>query len=145
MSEAPAIGFSISVQIGEKQSIVAQTHVDQSASLSEINAVIDKVQAAMERQKLKVDLADWRKKLAFDEKKLRQIQEDFTRLEENHARAWESKGKRGEFKLGLKEEADRRNAQSTIERYQQELALDRENIVECETKLAAKEIHLKVA
>ena len=76
MSEAPAIGFSISVQIGEKQSIVAQTHIDQSASLSEINATIDKVQAALERQKLKVDLADWRKKLAYDEKKLRQIKED---------------------------------------------------------------------
>ncbi len=145
MAEAvPAIGFSISVQIGEKQSIVAQTHIDNTASLSEINALIDKVQASLDRQKLKVDHADWIKKLAFDTKKLKQIKEDFVRLDQNQSAAWESKGRKGEFKLGPKEEADRRNAISTIERYEQELKLDQESIAECEAKLEVK-AHLRVA
>lgn len=139
---APAIGFSIAIQLDEKHGITAQTHVDQTASLTSINEILDKVQAAIERQATKSKLVGWREKLKYDEKKLAQLKEDFASIDQRHKAEWERGGKRGSFKLGVKEEAERRNALSTIDRYELEIGLDKENIVECEAKLAKEPLSL---
>ena len=135
MTDAPAVGFSITHQIDEKRGFVAQTHVAQDASPAEIDAVLDKVVAALARQSLKVQLDEWRRKLADDERRHAQMKADMARMDEIHVAAWDASGKKGPFKLGQKEEADKRNAESTLERYVQEIERDRLNIAECEAKL----------
>lgn len=141
--QAPVIGFSFNAKLGDKLELVAQTHVERDSSLTHINDVMDKVRLALEHQKAQADLVDLRQKLKYDEKKLKQLKEDFVAIERRHQDNWANSGKRGEFKLGDKEKAERNNALSTIDRYELEIALDKENIAECEQKLA-KEPLLKV-
>lgn len=141
--KAAAIGFSFSAKLGDKLDLVVQTHVDRDAPLASVNAVVDKVRQVLERQKAAAELVELRAKLKYDEKKLLQLKEDFVAITERHQKAWASSGKRGEFKLGVKEEAERNNALSTIDRYELEIKLDKENIAEREAMLA-KEPLLKV-
>jgi hypothetical protein len=143
VDSVPAIGFSFNANLGDKLTLVAQTHVDRDASLSEINAIMDKVRHALEHQKAAAELVEIRQKLKYDEKKLKQLKEDFVAIEKRHQEVWAGSNKRGDFKLGPKEQAERTNALSTIDRYELEIALDKENIAEREAKLS--EPHLRVA
>lgn len=135
MPDAIAVGFSINFAFDEKRGIVAQLHVPLDSSASEIDAALDKVIASVERQGLKLRLEGWREKLADDTKRLERLVEDYRRIGEQHQAAWEASAKRGPFKLDQKQEADKRNAQSTIDRYRDELTLDEQRIAECEAKL----------
>jgi hypothetical protein len=144
VEKVPAIGFSFSAEIGQKLSLVAQTHIDRDAPLDQINTLMDKVRRALEHQKAAAELIELRQKLKYDEKKLRQLKEDFAEIERRRKHEWDNSPKRGEFKLSPKEQGERNNALSTIDRYELEIELDKENIAECEAKLA-KEPHLKVA
>ena len=141
---APVIGVSFNFKIDDRREIVAQTHIERDASSAEVDATLDKVRTALERQKTISDLADFKTKLKYDEKKLEQLREDFVRIDQRHRADWEQSSRRGEFKLGTKEQSERNNALTTIDRYELEIKLDRENLAECEAKLA-KEPQRKVA
>ncbi len=132
---APAIGFSVNYQIDERRGIVAQTHVPQDAEPKAINSVLDRIFDAVERRATIIKLADWRLKLADDEKRLGRLEEDYRRIGETHASAWAASGKKGAFKLDQRQEGEKRNAESTIDRYKQEIELDKQRIEECEAKL----------
>lgn len=132
---SPAIGFSFAVQLDDKKGITAQTHVDQEWGVEAINEVLDKIATVIERQAAKANLAEWKRKLASDEKRLKSLIEDLARLDEQHKAAWEGSGKRGPFKLSTKEEADRRNAESTRDRYAMEIEVDKERIAELEATI----------
>lgn len=138
-----AIGFSFSATLGDKLSLVAQTHVDRDAPISQVNSIVDKVRSVLERQKAAAELVELRAKLKYDEKKLRQLKEDFVKIGENHQKAWAVSKKQGPFKLGPKEESERNNALTTIDRYELEIELDKENIAE-RVQLLANEPMLKV-
>lgn len=133
--DSPAIGFSINYQIDERRGIVAQTHVPQDASSTAMDEVLDRVFASIDRRVTIFKLEDWRRKLASDQKQLKRLEEDYVRIGEAHLAAWEASGKKGAFRLDTKGEADKRNAESTIERYRQEIELDQQGIAECEAKL----------
>ena len=61
---APAIGFSVTVQLDDKRAIVAQTHVDQNAPQAYIDGVLDKVFTSIERRSLMYELASFSHLLA---------------------------------------------------------------------------------
>lgn len=140
----PSIGVSFNFKIDDRREIVAQTHIDRDASAEQVDGILDKVRTALERQKTISDLADFHTKLEYDELKLKQLKEDFVRIDQRHRSDWENSSRRGDFKLGPKEQGERNNALSTIDRYEQEIALDKKNIEKCEAKLA-KEPQRKVA
>lgn len=133
--DSPAIGFSINYQIDERRGIVAQTHVPQAASPAEMDDVLDRIFTSIDRRVTVFKLEDWQRKLANDQKQLARLMEDFIRIGETHQAAWAASGKKGAFRLDTKQEADKRNAESTIERYRQEIELDLQGIAECEAKL----------
>lgn len=133
--DSPAIGFSINYQIDDRRGIVAQTHVPQDASSATMDEVLDRIFTSIDRRVTMFKLEDWHRKLANDQKQLKRLEEDYARIGEVHLAAWEASGKRGAFKLDTKQEQDKRNAESTLERYRQEIEINLQGIAECEAKL----------
>lgn len=83
---APALGFSIQVDLGAGRNAVLQTHLPNDASLDDINAMLDKMSSAADRQKARYDIDALTRTLEADEKMLAQARED----EERCRRDWEA-------------------------------------------------------
>ena len=66
VTQVPALGMSYQFAVGDKgMTLVFQSHVESSASLTTINALLDKIAAAALRQSKLVELADLDEKLVF--------------------------------------------------------------------------------
>lgn len=132
-----AIGFSFNITLDDKRQIVAQTHVDQGATDEEINFVLDKITASVRRQKDQFYLADLKRWLPVKKRKLEEQRKMFGLVEERHKAEWAAGNKKGEFKLGAKEESERKTALSGIDRYMEEIAIDEQEIADLEKELGA--------
>lgn len=124
MTDAPtavALGISYSVTLDAQRSLVFQTHVERDVEPSAMNAVIDKMVAAANRQYATVELKNVKRQLEIQKTQLRRVTEDLSRLDDQARDAWTKAGKRGEFKLARNEEMHRENARVTQERFKEEI------------------------
>ena len=64
---APALGFSITANIHDRSQIVAQSFVPFDASDDQVNAALDKVMRALDRQAAKYQIKDLKRKLEFED------------------------------------------------------------------------------
>jgi hypothetical protein len=119
---APALGVSIKGLVDAQREIVFQTHVEQEISDEKLNALLDKLSRAMDRQLAKATLVTLKKDLAKHQKELRQMEDDFRHIEQNARELWEKSGKRGEFKEQPKDVAAKAQAEATIKRWRSEIA-----------------------
>lgn len=78
---APALGFSITAAVGEHRQVVFQSFVPLDAKPAEINAALDKVADAVDRQQARAQLPELRAELEKHQVTLRQFREDRERLE----------------------------------------------------------------
>lgn len=134
---AAALGMSFDVTIAENRRLVVQTHLPADAEGPAINAMMDKVFKALDRQTHIYTLRALRPKLASLEKTLRQINEDMGRVETRIQAEWAASSRRGELKLSPKEQAEKTNASSTRDRYKLEIELVKAEIAECEAAINA--------
>ena len=115
-SEAPALGISLSHQIDQERSIVFQTHVERDVSDAQLNAVLDRVVKASERQSAKVRLPQLNQRLILEEQAFKASSADLERLDaESHERHTQS-GRKGPHRYSEKDLTDRKNAVTVIDR-----------------------------
>ncbi len=146
MTEAasPAIGFSITVQLDDKKAIVAQTHVDQGASSGTINAVIDKVMAAIERKEMQGELEMWKRRLYSAKTNVDMLKGDMERQAAASVNEWHAQGKRGPYKASSQAVTAANTLKASLERSVTDIKVAEERIAELEQKLT-KEPYLRVA
>lgn len=95
---AIALGFSYRGVVDEGQKeLVFQSHVPVDASAEEINAVLDKVRIAVDRQKAFYDLQ--RAKANFDRELLKteEIEKQMVLQQQAYMASWEASGRKGEW------------------------------------------------
>ena len=73
---APALGFSITANLGKDRQLVLQTHVGNDCDLGALNAMLDKLAAAADRQKAIADLETEEAELETNLRAFEQAQED---------------------------------------------------------------------
>lgn len=83
---APAIGASITMNLGGDRQIVLQTFYDRDAPIDETNAMLDRLFIVADRQKARYELYDLRDELTKHEKTLAQFEEDLSRVETDFAK-----------------------------------------------------------
>lgn len=83
----PAIGFSITANLGGERQIVFQHFVGQDEDDKTVNARLDRLMMFVDRLKAKTDLPELRDELAKLETTLAQFEEDRARLETEHVAA----------------------------------------------------------
>lgn len=118
---AIALGWSFQAQIDRDHILTAQTHVPLDASPTQINAALDKMADAMDRIKARYRKIELEQVIAGRQTMLESAKKDMDilddKMREDHARS----GRRGEFQLTSKQQADRNNFKSTIDRMQMEM------------------------
>jgi len=137
---SPALGVSFNLPLDERgRNLVFQTHIDAASSPQEINALLDKVVAAGERQFAKYEL----KRLELD---LRALKEQVKRQEDdlpNRMKLWEAdfakRGRKGDFVPSPAQHAELLNAKSTIDQLKKRVTLTEDEIVKTKAQIAEGE------
>lgn len=119
--KAIAVAVTISTQVSSNRSIVMQTYLPRDAHISAFHETLDKLTKATDRQEAKLALEGLEKELAQHQKTRHNLVEDFLTIEVRAQAAFQSRGKRGDFKLSPAEEAQKGTAKTNIERYDTEI------------------------
>jgi hypothetical protein len=134
-----ALGITCQLQIGERRSIVIQTHTVQSVEPKELNALFDKIWTAADRIN-----ARYRLKELLLNKKMQQDQ--MAMIMDNNAQTrakWEkewgdaNRGRRGPFSLNAQQHNLHQQQQTQIERHKNEIAALETEIKDTERLIAA--------
>lgn len=147
---APALGFSITSNITDRSQIVVQSFVPLDASDSEINAVLDKVMKALDRQRAKYLVDDFRLKLTMEENSLasqRRVLEDrvaqLANLKNTYQQEHETSGRRSAFKLDERQKANVDRVQTDIENMKKTVEGMESNVARFRTNLSELEAQAK--
>lgn len=141
-----ALGFSVQYALDEGKGIAFQSCLDLECSAAQLNAALDKMIAAAERQQAKLRLPKLRSELARLLKTQTRATEDMFRLDLEASleeSSWEKdfaeSGRRGAFKLSAAQaqakrnrDNSRENAKITFERLEEDIRLRKSEIEELE-------------
>lgn len=131
-ASAPALGFSITANIHGSAQIVAQSFVAFDADDATINAALDKVMLAIDRQQAKYQVKDLRRKLEQEDMALRAQIEKVADFQNAAAAEHNASGRRGEFKPSKQQEVGLENHRKTIEGMKYNVERYKVNIAELE-------------
>lgn len=130
-----ALGFSVNVQVDGNRQIAFQTFVSRDGPLGDLNAALDKITKAADRQVAKYMLVSLRKELRQREQAVKDQAEDLARVEaENHKR-WDDSGRKGPYKLDAKESAALNNIEISKGKFIADIADIKARIAENEAKI----------
>jgi hypothetical protein len=134
--KAIAVMLSVTTQISERRTIVAQTYIERDDPIGSYHKTLDKITEAVDRQEAKYRKVALGIELTAHEKTLAQLEEDYIRIGERTAAEWLAKGKKGDPALSPSERSQKANAEVNIKRYRQEIAKLKAEIVLCEAIIA---------
>src|SRR5271166_324722 len=107
------IGMSYQHQLDTTKGLVFQTHIPSNASSAQINATLDKLVSAGERQRARVRIPEVETTIKTKEDFIARAQGEMFRLDaemdlmRQQAQAqWARSGKKGEMRMGVKDEND---------------------------------------
>lgn len=147
---APALGFSITSNITDRSQIVVQSFVPLDATDDEINAVLDKVMKACDRQRAKYLVNDFKLKAELEDQALeaqKKVLEDrvgkLADLKNIYQSEWTDSNRRGDFKMTTQQEANVGKVQTDIENMAKTVAGMKQNVERYKSNLAELEAQAK--
>jgi hypothetical protein len=123
-----ACAITITTQLSTNRSIVVQTYMGRDDPLEQYNSVVDKLRRVVDRQEAVLQVESWTAELETRERTLKYAKIDYGRIEERAQAAWESRGKKGAFKLEEKDLQAKLQSKANIERAEEECARLRSEI-----------------
>jgi hypothetical protein len=120
--------------------MVLQTYLPRDTPIGEYHALVEKFRRVMDRQQWKDMLEAERETLANSELKLNAFTQTFNTIGERHAAEWQARGKKGDPKLGPREDAEKQNAKNGIMAGQEAIAKSKALIADLEAKLKAEPV-----
>lgn len=135
----PAIGISIQVDVAKGRAMVFQTHIGRDVSLAELNALLDRMNVAADRQLAIYELEALDFQLRHDQRILEQCTTDFFAIEARVQHEWNNDPRRrGSLKLTAKEEQEKKNAESMIARMKAQIAATEQKIKDYTVKIGER-------
>ena len=134
---APALGFSVQVALDKegRRTIVFQSHVGVEDDSKALNAVLDKVMAAADRQIDAYRLSDLIRTEQEYVRQLAHAKEDLVRIDKQHQEEFETKNPGRPFRAAPPQKAQREAAVTHIDRGSSLLDNAREDIAALKEKL----------
>jgi len=125
-----ALGITCQLTIGDRRSIVVQTHTKQSAEPAELNALLDKVWLALDRVNARYRLKELQLNKKLQQNQMGMILDNNSQTRAKWAKDWEAsgaRGRRGPFALSATQHNTHQQQLAQIERHKSEItALDTE-------------------
>ena len=135
LASAPALGVSLKIQLDPMRELVFQTHVERDDP--SLNAILDRVTGAGDRQAKKYRLITLRRELDINENRLKDMREDLVQIDRREQEEWIRSGRKGDFKLSSTQREARKNAQITDARGQEIIGRIKDEIAQLESEIAA--------
>lgn len=120
-SDNPALGFSYSISLDDKRSVVLQTFLPHDCAGSQLDAMLDKMRVSVERQAAHHSIPQLKKSLAMQRKQFKRVTEDLAFQDDMAQAAFKASGKKGTYRLTSEQEKHRSNVKITQARFQEEI------------------------
>lgn len=133
---APALGISMNVQVDGNRQLALQTFVGRDDPPSVLNAALDRITKAVDRQVAKYMLVSLKKELHQHRKALEDQTKDKARVDQANRERWEETGRKGAYKLDPKEKAALANIEASKQKYESEIADIEQRIKDKEAQIA---------
>lgn len=133
-----ALGITYQVAIGERRSIVVQTHVGQSTSEKDINDLFDRLMKATDRVNAKYRLEELQREVKLTTNQFALSLDNITENKTKWQEEWERKGRRGTFEPAGNQREIMNNVEKQHERFRQTIANLEVEIAELEKIVAGK-------
>lgn len=133
-----AMGITCQVQIGDRRSIIFQTHVAQSSKPAEINTLLDKVWTAMDRIAARYRLKELQLNKKMQQNQMGLVLDNNATTKAKWEADWqkENRGRRGPFVPNANQINMSNQQTQMIERHKQEIASIEAEISETERLIA---------
>ena len=129
---APALGFSIEAKLTQNRSVTAQFFVERDCEKTEIDAQLDKVMSALERQEAKGLVKGLKITLERDKKTLEIQVQQLETLKTSYENEWKSSGRRGEYRLAGQQLTNVNNVTTSIGGLKDRISQVERDLKECE-------------
>jgi hypothetical protein len=138
---APALGISINAQVAAARQITMQSFIDRDASGADIDKLLDKLNASLDRQVAFYEIEEEEKRLEVDVKVLRDISKRLADVEDNiRLKAASETGRRNPIKLSSQEEMQKKQAFESLEEAKRRVAAGEARIVELRKKAGNRDV-----
>jgi len=137
---ASAIGISLSVDVAKGRNLVFQTYVERDSNLAWINQLLDKLNAAGDRQTSIYSLADWEKQLASDEFSYQDTTTKMMMIDEREkekAVSWANSGRKGDFKRTPQDQTHYDQLVENLKRLKMTIDKEKDIIADLKKKIGA--------
>jgi len=116
-----ALGITVQMQIGERRQIAMQTHVTRDCSETELNTVLDKATAALDRQNSKYRIQELKILLSQTLKQYSQSSDNLSDTQLKWQHDWFSRQRRGPLELTESQRQVEAQSKGHLERLRNEI------------------------
>jgi hypothetical protein len=130
-----ALGLTVQIAIGERRSIVVQTHVTRDCSDVELNSILDKVTKALDRQSDRYRLPELKKQRALSLKTFTNMMQNQSETQERWEAEWVGNKRRGPFQLNQSQQQLRNQADNQLNNTKKDIETLEAEIAELEKQI----------
>jgi hypothetical protein len=138
---APALGISINAQVAAARQITMQSFIDRDASGAEIDKLLDKLNASLDRQVAFYEIEEEEKRIEVDRNVLTNVSKRLAEVEDNiRLKAGSAEGRRNPLKLSTQEEVQKKQAYDSLEEAKRRVAVGEARLVELRKKAGNRDV-----
>lgn len=137
LEKQPSIGISYTCELPGKKALVMQSFVPRDCAAKDLDAVLDKVRVAADRQFAFGAVVQLKLQLEQEIKMASDHAARMAQVDENMKAKWNSSGRKGDLKLSQNEEQAQRQAYAQAEESKKRIAKVKSEISEFEAKIGA--------
>ena len=130
-----ALGLSVQISIGEKRAIAVQTHVTRDCPDTELNALLDKVTRALDRQNAKYRMHELQVQRDLRVKKIAEMMENHSQISQKWEDEWIKNKRRGPFDMTPSQQQQRVAMDNTFNREKYELEMLESELAELKAQI----------
>ena len=137
LEKIPSIGISYTAELPGKKALVLQSFIDRDCEPKVLNAVLDKIREAGERQFAFGALVQLKLQLEQEEKIAGDHAARMAQVDENIRNEWTRGARKGDVQLSQKQRQDQAQAYAHAEESKKRIAKVKADIAEFEAKIGA--------
>lgn len=136
----PALGISINAQVAPARQITMQSFIDRDTPKEAIDALLDKLNASLDRAVAYYEIEEELKRLEVDKNVLNNVSKRLAEVEDNiRLKASSETGRRNPLKLSSQEEMQKKQAHDSLEEAKRRVADGEARLVELRKKAGTRD------
>lgn len=138
---APALGISINAQVAPARQITMQSFIDRDAPGADIDALLDRLNASLDRQAAYYEIEEELKRVEVDRNVLANVTKRLAEVEDNiRLKSQSETGRRNPLKLSSQEEMQKKQAYDSLEEAKRRVKAGEDRIAELKKKAGNRDV-----